>query len=108
MRSARVIVLRRRTHPKPEPPISTSFQILRLDAITEEDVLLPWLGNIGTIGTQNNKRKLLNQNDRFDRVAGTTVRAGNVAGGIRQELVYVVSLKVLSKLAVAFLERSFS
>ena len=67
-------------------------------------MLLPGHGNVGAIRTRDNKRKLLNQDDGFYRIAGTTVQASNVAAGIRQKVVYVVSLKVLSKLAVAFLE----
>src|ERR1700722_18625472 len=107
MRSVWVTAPRRRTRSRPEASLATSFQVLGLHSVTNQNVLVPGLWNIETIRTGNDERPFLDQNDRSDLVAGTALHACNVSRRVGQQCIGIFPHQVVSKLAIAFLEEFF-
>src|SRR5260370_42570760 len=81
------MVARRRTYSTLQSTPSGSEQGLWLHAIAVENVLVPGLGNIRPIGSRNDKRPLLDQNDCSCWMGGAAVQPCDVAGNSQQQRV---------------------
>src|SRR5260221_12084687 len=101
------IVARRRTRSTLQTRTSASLQILRLHAISVENMLAPRLENVGAIAAGNNERPLLDQHDGSCRMLGCAAQTPDAASNIRQQGVVLIEREGLGELAIRFLELAF-
>src|SRR5260370_42608005 len=94
------MVARRRTYSTLQSTPSGSEQGLWLHAIAVENVLVPGLGSIRAIGSRNDKRPLLDQNDCSCRMGGAAVQPCDVAGDNRGQRGAVIPRKGCREISV--------